>query len=142
MGSKRGIRAQVSMEFLMVVMFVFLLIVPLTAYYVNQSRTSIDEIGAAQTAQIARTIASNAETVHAYGEPTTFTLNAYLPEHVSAAQFIGTEIVFILNREGSNFTVSELVSMNISGSMNTTPGLHRIRIQSVNNEVSVLEVFD
>jgi len=139
MGFKRG-RAQVSMEFFLVTMFAFLIIVPLIMYFTNQSQRAVNEVNTAQVVQIARTIVTNAETVYAFGEPTTFTLRVYLPEGVDSIYFNNTEISFVINSEGRLITLTERATMNVTGNMSTHRGIHRLRLQAANNSVVISEI--
>jgi len=136
--SKRGL-AQVSMEFFIVVLFAFLIIVPVTFYFLRESQSSANEVNIAQISKIGRTIAANAETVYAFGEPTTFTLRVYMPPGVESIYFNNTDIYFVVNNNGLITTISERLSMNVSGNINNYVGLHRIRLQAVNNSVVISE---
>ncbi|MBN2454471.1 hypothetical protein JXB11_02905 [Candidatus Woesearchaeota archaeon] len=141
---KRGRRvsssAQVSMEYLIVISFVFMLIIPLTIYFVGQSQTATGEVNTAQLEQVSRKIVENAEKVYAFGEPTTFTLKVYIPDKVESVTIANNEIEFIINRDGSPSSVVEIFPMNVSGSLSTHQGIHKIRVQAINNSVAISEV--
>jgi len=136
--SKRG-SAQVSMEFFMVVFIAMLIIVPSTLYFLRESQSTVSEVNAAQIAQIMRSITANAEIVYAFGEPTTYTLRVYMPKGVEEVYFNNSEVYFVVNSKGTLSTFSEVFSMNVTGDVSNHVGLHRIRLQAVNNSVVISE---
>jgi hypothetical protein len=139
---KRGAyaHAQVSMEYLMVVAFVFMIIMPFMVYFLTESKDTTEEIGSAQLSQIARKIVENSEKVYAFGEPTTLTLQVSMPSGVESASIGGQEISFILVSHGSQSTFVEKFPMNVSGSISTGEGVHKIRLQAVGGAVVISEV--
>ena len=135
---KRG-KAQVSMEFFLVVMFAFIMIIPLVIYFVEESQSAASEVNTAQVVQIARKIVANAETVYAFGEPTTFTLRVYMPKGVESIYFSDNQINFVVGSGGKLSTISEPASMNITGNISNHVGIHVIRLTAANNSVVVSE---
>ena len=133
------VKAQAGMEFFLVVMFSFAIIVPLVIFFVSESQRATSDVNLAQIAQIERKIASNAETVFAFGPPTTLTLEFYLPPGVQDIYLNGTELSFIVNREGTLLTLSESLSMNITGNISTFQGIHKLRLTAANNSVVISE---
>lgn len=135
---KRG-RAQVSMEFFLVVMFAFVMIVPLIIYFVEESQSAAIEVNSAQIAQIARIIVSNAETVYAFGEPTTFTVRVYMPDGVNSIYFDSSGINFVVGSADNPSTITQPASMNLTGNLSNYVGIHIIRLTAANNSVVVSE---
>lgn len=136
-GMGRGEHAQVSMEYLMVVAFVFIVIMPFLVYFVTQSNSSAGDISSAQVSQIARKLVENAEKVYAFGEPTTLTLQVYMPANVESVAISGREIVFYT---GGSSTAVEMFPMNVSGNFSVGEGIHRIRLQAVGGAVVISEL--
>jgi uncharacterized protein (UPF0333 family) len=135
---KRG-KSQVSMEFFLVVMIAFMIIVPLIIYFVNESQNAANEVNDAQVVQIARKIVSNAETVYAFGAPTTLTLRVYMPKGVESVYFSENQLNFVVGSGEKQSTISEPASMNITGNISNHIGMHVIRLTAANNSVSVSE---
>ena len=138
MGMKRG-KSQVSMEFFLVVMFAFVIIVPLIIYFVEESQSAAVEVNSAQIVQIARTITSNAETVYAFGEPTTFTVRVFMPEGVDDIYFDASGINFVVGSADNPSIISQPASMNLTGNLSSYAGIHIIRLTAANNSVVVSE---
>jgi type II secretory pathway component PulK len=128
------------MEYLMVVAFVFVMIMPFLVYFLTESNNTTNEISNAQLSQIARKIVENAEKVYAFGEPTTLTLQVYMPANVQSAEISGTELTFIIADRGSLSSVVEMFPMNVSGNISTGEGIHRIRLRAVESSVEISEI--
>jgi uncharacterized protein (UPF0333 family) len=138
---ERGVRsAQVSMEYLIVVAFVFIIIMPFLIYFLSESHSTSNEINSAQLSDIARKIVENAEKVYAFGEPTTLTLQIYMPSNVESVQISGAEIEFTINAGGKSSTIVELFPMNVTGSISSSMGIHKLRLQAVEGYVNISEV--
>ncbi len=141
MGMKRGGgRGQIAMEYLMVIAFAMLLVVPVVVFIAKDSGSQTAEVSVAQISQIARRIASGAERVYAFGEPTTLTIRVFMPKSVRNVTVSNKGVTFIINRNGVLSAVTEPVSMNLSGNLSGYAGLHRIRITAANNSVYLSEV--
>lgn len=132
-------RAQVSMEFLMVISITFLLTIPLIVLFLKESQSAGEQVALAQTAQIARRIVSSAESVHAFGEPATMVLKVYMPPGVNSSLIQGNELVFVVNNNGNLVSIEEPASMNLTGSISVNPGIHNIRVTAINNLVNISE---
>jgi uncharacterized protein (UPF0333 family) len=132
--------AQVSMEYLMVVAFVFVIIVPFLAYFLTESHNNSSQINNAQLTQIARKIVENAEKVYAFGEPTTLTIQVYMPSNVKSAAIGGTEIAFNMVENGAESSVVEVFPMNVSGNFSVSEGIHKIRLRAVAGSVVITEI--
>ncbi len=128
------------MEFLIVMAFTFLLIIPLVLFFGRESKDAVEDVNLAQVTQLARSLSNNAENVYAFGEPTSVTIRVYIPDGVENVTFGNGEILFTMIQKGEPITISEPVSMNISGSLNTGPGVHRIQLQAVGGAVVIGEV--
>ncbi|MBU0580942.1 MAG: hypothetical protein KKA19_07170 [Candidatus Margulisbacteria bacterium] len=124
----------------MVVAFVFIIIVPFLVYFLTESNRTSDQIDSAQLSQIARKIVENAEKVYAYGEPTTLTLQVYMPDNVQSAVIGGSEISFIIVDGNALSSVVEEFPMNVSGNISVGKGIHRLRLQAVAGYVNISEI--
>ena len=135
---KRG-KAQVSMEYLLVVVFAFTIIVPLVLFFVSESQSATSEVNIAQIANIQRKIISNAEIVYAFGEPTTLTLRFYMPPGVDTVNLNNADLDFIVNKDGTLLTISQPHSMNLTGNISSHVGIHKLRFTASNNSVFISE---
>ena len=134
-------RGQVSMEFLMVIAFVFVLLIPTVIVFNQESSRGTQEVNNAQISQIVRSIVSNAQTVYAFGEPTTFSMSVYIPNGVEAVYINESGVNFVVQSKSGVMSIIEPVPMNVSGNISTHAGIHKLRLQAANNSVIISEVY-
>lgn len=142
---KRGMRditknAQTSMEFLLIFALTSLITIPLILLYLRESQGASNEVNLAQVGQISRKIVSVAEFVYAFGDPTSVTLKVYMPSPIKSISINDTEISFVVDNQGNLVTISNTFSMNVTGSLNATPGIHNILIAASGNSVVISDV--
>ena len=143
---KRGVvvsfgsaKAQVSMEFLMVIAITFLFTIPLVILFLKESQSAGEQVALAQVSQIARRVVGAAESVYAFGEPTAIVLKVYMPPGVNSSSISDNELIFVVYNEGNKVSIEEPATMNLSGSINVNPGVHNIRVAAANNTVVISE---
>ena len=143
---KRGVcsckagRAQVSMEFLVLMALTFLITIPLIIFFFQESQSATEEVNLAQVGQVVRRIAGAAELVYSFGEPSSVTLKVYVPSGVDTVLISNTEIAFVVNNKGSLLSVFETVTMNVTGNLSTGQGIHNIKVTAINNSVVISEL--
>ena len=133
-------KAQISMEFLMVIAITFLLVIPLIALFMKESQSTSEQVTAAQVSQIARRIVSSAEAVYAFGEPATVLLTIYFPAGINTSIVRNNELEFLINGGAGLVSIQEPASMNLTGAINVFPGVHSIKVTASNNSVVISEV--
>ena len=131
--------AQVSMEFLMVVAITFLFTIPLIALFLKESQSAGEQVSLSQVGQIARRIVSSAESVYAFGEPTSIVIKVYMPPGVDSSSITNNELIFVVNNEGRMVSIEVTATMNLSGNLTVNPGIHNIRVTAANNTVVISE---
>jgi hypothetical protein len=137
-------KGQVSIEFLSIFSFVFLMTVPLIIIFFDQAGFVKDAISENQIKNIAIKITDKAETVYYSGEPSKTTLKVYLPENVEAITIggpSGNTISFTyLASKNIIKEIYEVSRVNLTGSMDTKPGIHFIEIESSGGEVLIKDI--
>ena len=91
-------RAQIAMEYLIIIGFVAVITLPLVVIFQTHSRETSEDITATQVYQISKRIADAAETVYYLGEPSRVTLKAYFPSEINSIVLGNNEIVFKVKR--------------------------------------------
>ena len=130
-------KSQVSVEFVSVVGFTMLILIPLIiAYYQNTSESTF-RIRGEQVYKVMNEIVDNAEVVYYLGPPSKVTLKAYIPRGIDSIVINGKEIVFRLKFEGKISELSVVSKVNLSGSIDSSPGIHNIVIQAREGYVSI-----
>ncbi len=123
-------RAQVAMEYLIIIGFVAIITLPLVIIFQAHSKETTEEIASTQVYQISKRIADGAETVYYLGEPSKITLKAYFPENINSVSVGNNEIVFVLKKGAKEDEIVVYTPINVTGNISTHQGVHYITIES------------
>jgi hypothetical protein len=125
---KRGIRGQVSIEYMIILGFVVLALVPLTLVYFSYSTETKQQIIDSQVNQIERKIVDSAEAVYYLGELSRTTIKVYIPENIVSVNITGRTINFRIKSVAGISDTVVLASVNMTGSINPNSGIKLISI--------------
>lgn len=133
-------RGQVSIEFITIFGFIFLMTIPLIVIFFDQMGSVQDSISSNHLRNIAIKITDKAETMYYLGQPSKTTIKAYFPERIEYITISDREVVFgYMTTSG---TVQEAISIsqvNISGNLSIKPGIHYIVVESSGDEVLIAD---
>ncbi|MFH0874535.1 MAG: hypothetical protein V1859_01250 [archaeon] len=133
-------RCQVSIEFLAIFSFAFLMLIPLVVIYFHQSSQAKDALDASHIRNIAVKIAEKAESVYYMGEPSKITLKVNFPYKIHNISIENREITFnFLTYKNQIQDISEMSSVNITGNISEREGIHYISIEAREGYVLVSE---
>lgn len=133
-------KSQVSMEFLVVFSFVFLMILPLILIYFDQLFNLQDKISENQIRNIAIKIVDKAESVYFMGEPSQLTLSVYFPENIVSVNISNNSLFFnYLTKENVLHSIYYSTKINLTGNLSAKSGIHKILIKSENGVVHISE---
>ena len=134
---KKRKKSQVSIEYLSIMGFIALITIPLLTIYFTSVQNTNDEIRSRQALQIARKISDSAESVYFLGEPSQTTIKVYIPQNIKSAALNGREVVFSLKTKDGTSDIVQLSSVNMTGQLPATSGIHLITIKAQSNNVDV-----
>jgi uncharacterized protein (UPF0333 family) len=138
---KRGnTRSQVSLEFLLVVGFAFLMTIPLIILFYKQSESINTEVTASQIDKVASEIRDAADEVYYLGSPSKKTITVYIPEDVKAIRLVDdtTEIVFVAGSAGKEYDIVKWIAGNLtSSSISPNKGIHHIYAEAIGDKVKI-----
>ena len=133
-------RAQVSVEFITIFGFIFLMTIPLIVIFFDQMGSVQDSISSNHLRNIAIKITDKAETMYYLGESLKTTIKAYFPEKIKYINLTNREVIFGYMTSSGNIQEAISVSkVNISGSLSILPGIHYIVIESSGDEISITD---
>lgn len=134
-----GRRAQISVEYLIVVAFVTFLVVALLGIALFYSASIGDQIRFSNLERFAKTLVTNAEEVYYAGEPSRVLLRVYLPSGVTNVEVNANDITFsIVTRSGVN-TVAYSSAVPLQGIISSSEGVKRIVLIAQEDHVLVQE---
>ncbi len=134
---KNDKKAQVSVEFLMIIGFVFLILIPLIIAFYQQSYNANTSIRTEQLYKLARSIVDRAESVYFLGKPSKTTIRAYIPHGVDSVIISGKEIVFRIKVGSEISEIAAASKVNLSGSISPHQGIHNIQIEARDGFVQI-----
>jgi uncharacterized protein (UPF0333 family) len=131
-------RGQAGMEYMLVVGFSLLMIIPVVAIFGREKQSVSDQVNDKQASAIARNIADTAETVFYLGKPTKTTLKVYMPHSVEDVVIGRNYISIILEKDGTLVEVPPAYSaVNLSGNISVKPGIQYIVIAADDTQVNI-----
>jgi uncharacterized protein (UPF0333 family) len=133
-------RGQVSMEYMMVVGFSLLLLLPIIAVYGLERQNMDNQITAKQADTIARKVADSAETVYYLGKPARTTLKVYMPKNIVNVSIDGREVVFVVRMGKGLSDVVGTSDVNMTGTITTRQGIQYIELTADDNVVNVTTI--
>jgi uncharacterized protein (UPF0333 family) len=137
-GSVRGqVRAQVSMEFLMVVGFAFMMTAPLIIIFYQQSQNINTEVTSSQLDKVASEVRDAADEVYYLGSPSMKTITIYMPKGVKSITIANNSIKFVVSSPGKDYDLMKWTVANLTGSIRTFEGIHHISAESHDTYVNI-----
>lgn len=130
------VRAQVSMEYLLIVGFAFLLLIPLIIIYYTSQQDLNDKISNSQADKIANEIADAASAVYFQGPPAKKTFKVFMPDDVK--EVIISDNYIKINLKTSDGTPRNAVA-NLTGSISAYGGLHIIKVKAITGGVNITD---
>lgn len=130
-------KAQVAMEYMILVGFLMVITIPLILVYNTQYRGTSQQIISNQASQIGQKIVDAAESIYYLGQPSKTTLKIYMPEKIENISVGNYEITFFILARGGLSEVVKLSDVPINGTLPSTAGMHYITIQSVGSYVNI-----
>ncbi len=131
-------RGQVSVEFITIFGFVFLMTIPLIVIFFDQAGSVQDAIAGNHLRNIAIKVVDKAETVYYLGEPSKTTLKTQFPERIEYINITSRIIIFGYRTAKNHIQEILAVSqVNLTGNISNNPGIHYIVIESSGDVVSI-----
>ena len=133
-----SLKSQVSIEYLLVMGFATLMTLPLLLIYYTYSTDTSDSVTTSQALQIARKIVDASESVYYLGKPSQTTLKLSFPDKIRSISLGNYEVVFNMTiKNGGTAEIVQISSVNMSGSLPTTQGIHIITLQAADGYVQI-----
>lgn len=123
-------RGQAGLEYVAVVGFVLMILIPLFIVFQTNSQTTSNQLCSSHMLEVGHEIVRAAETVYYLGEPSKMTLNPYFPQDIARASVGPNELVFTVMRNGVEDDIVVYSPINITGSIDTAQGKKNIVIEA------------
>ena len=128
-------KAQVSMEYLVIVGFVVVLVIPMMLIFYTYADRTEDEIISNQVQKIGLKIGDAAESMYYLGEPSRTKIRSYFPKNINNITIGNNEILFIIHTKEGDDHIVIYTPVPVQGSLDTHAGYHNINVRSMGNYV-------
>jgi uncharacterized protein (UPF0333 family) len=134
-------KGQVSIEFLFVVGFAFLITAGLAYLFLVQSESINSGISSSQIDKVASEIRDAADQVYYLGPPSKKTLTLYFPDSIDSVAFYGNSIIFNVTGSHGHYEVVKWAASNysITSSILSGSGIHHVSVEARTYDILVTE---
>lgn len=132
-------RAQISIEYLIVIGFVVFLIITMIGVAFVYSSNIQDKLRSNQLDYFANKVISSSETVYYSGPPSKLTVKAYLPSGITGISISGNQILFNFTTNTGLNKISYKSDVPLTGSLSINEGVKRIVISAQTGNVLISE---
>ncbi|MFH1409418.1 MAG: hypothetical protein ABIH34_05900 [Nanoarchaeota archaeon] len=130
---------QAAMEYLVVISFALLLIVPIVIIFFSQSEDVTEQLSMNQLREIGRKIVTTSEKVYYLGEPSQTTLKVYMPSQVEKIIIDGKTLIFNVSIARSTSEVVFMSTVNMTGDITPISGVRFILIKTEGGKVNITD---
>ena len=131
------LKSQVSVEYMLIMGFATLMTIPLLIIYYTYTADSSDSVATGQALQIARKIVDSSESVYYLGKPSQTTLKLNFPDSIYSTNLSSKEVVFKIKTRSGITDIVQVSSVNMSGSLPITQGIHIITVKAEEGYVQI-----
>ena len=130
-------KAQVSVEYLIIVSFAIMVLIPYILYLndLSQSYSESNKLTVAKNSvdKLGQTV----DWVFSQGEGAKTRIDVLVPEGVESIEFIGRTISWKVRTSAGVSDVYYIAVANVTGSMSTSPGYRNVLVQAFRDGVNV-----
>ena len=130
-------RGQVSLEYLMLVAFVLIILLPAIVLGYDALAKNRDAIAVRQAEQAAASIVQEAEIVYYLGPPSKSTVRVNIPGQVFDAVVHDHEVVYRIRTQNGIDDVAIFSRVNLTGNVPETQGEHLLTVQATGTSVEI-----
>lgn len=132
-------RAQISIEYMIVVAFVTFLVIAILGAGYFYSSNARDRIKFNQLSTFSNSVISTAERIFYAGEPSKATITPYLPPGIRVLEISGNEMVFTVSTSTGVTKISFTSKVELQGSISPSDGIKRLQLAAQPNGVLITE---
>lgn len=130
-------KAQVSIEYLIIVGFVTFVVMVIIGIALFYSGTIKDKIKENQINNFANKIISTAESVYYSGAPSKATISCYIPNSVKNIKIEEYDLIIEFSSSSGINKIAFSSRVPISGTLSTSQGLKKIKIEAQSDKVII-----
>lgn len=132
-------RAQISIEYLIVIVFVTFVIISLLGIALYYSAEIKNSIKFNQLERFANKLTTSSESVFYAGMPSRATITAYLPEGIKNVSISGKDVIFEVSTSSGLTKISYTSNVVLEGTITPNSGVKRVKLTAEQDKVTVSE---
>ncbi len=136
---RRDKKAQVSVEYLVIVGFVAVIVIPMLLIFYTYADRTEDEVISNQVNKIGLKVSDAAEAMYYLGEPSRTRVRAYFPKNINTITVGNNELVFIIHTKEGEDDIVLYTPVPIQGSLDVHSGYHNINVRSRGSYVEITD---
>jgi uncharacterized protein (UPF0333 family) len=133
------VRAQTSIEYLIIVGFAFAAIAILFIVYYEHDASTKAQVMVSQVDRIAKKVVDSAESVYFMGAPTRSRLKVYMPSNIEEITITNNEINFRVRTAEGISDLDYSTEINITGNLSSSQGIKYISVIAQPGNVCIVE---
>src|SRR4030042_2166782 len=130
-------KAQIATEYMVIVAFALMILVPYTLYLTNVSHNFSQDNSLAVASNTVKKIGQNADWVYSQGVPSRLEISVMVPDNVESMAISGKSILCKIRTSAGISDIYYDSIANLTGNITTSPGQYNVIIQAVENGVQI-----
>ena len=130
-------KAQVATEYLIIIAFALMVLIPYVIYLNNISRNFGEDNTLTVASNSVQKIGQAADWVYSQGEPAKLRILILMPSNVENISFIGKTLLWKVRTSAGVSDIYYTSAANLTGSLNTASGYYNVLVQAIDNLVNI-----
>jgi len=132
-------KSQVSTEYMIIVSFAMMVLIPTILYLTNASQGFSDDNTLTVASNSVQKIGQTADLVYSRGEPAKLKISVLIPSNVQEISFIGKTMNWKVKTGSgvSDVYYNSVATFSATSSLPTTPGYYDVIVEATDSEVNI-----
>lgn len=130
-------KAQIATEYLIVVSFALMVLIPYILYLQTVSQNFSEENALTSASNSVQKIGQAADWVYSQGEPAKLKILIQIPNNIENISFLDKTIIWKVRTSSGVSDIYYNSVANLTGSLPTNPGYYNVLVQASKNKVSI-----
>jgi hypothetical protein len=130
-------KSQVATEYLIIVSFVLMVLIPYILYLTNMSQSFSEDNTLTVASNSVQKIGQTADLVYSRGEPAKLKISILMPSNVEDISFTGKTMTWKVKTSSGVSDIYYNSVATLKGSLSKTPGYYNVIVEAKVNEVDI-----
>ena len=130
-------KSQVALEYLIIISFALLVLIPYTIYLNDVSRNFREDSSLTIASDSIKKIGQDADWIYSQGPPAKIKMLIQIPDNVQNITFSGKTMKWMIKTSSGTSEIYYDSVANFTGSIPKNPGYYYVSIQAITNGVNI-----